>query len=131
MLAMDDQPTLPAPPEAGPIQPSYWTPAPAGQSFAEIRMAVNAGGRLVVYHYCVSVILLSFKRNSAIRLIPAGTNRVVGGLRYSLVSLVLGWWGIPWGPFWTVQTIIGNLRGGTDVTDEILALEPSRQTAPP
>jgi hypothetical protein len=30
-----------------------------------------------------------------------------------------------------VQTIIDNLRGGTDVTDEILALDPSLQTAPP
>jgi len=94
-------------------------------------MAVNAGGRLVVYQYCISIILLSFKQTSAIRLIPAGMSRVLPGLRYSLVSLVLGWWGIPWGPFWTVQTIIGNLRGGTDVTDEILALDPSRQPAPP
>jgi hypothetical protein len=94
-------------------------------------MVVNAGGRLVVYQYCISIIFLSFKQPSAIRLIPAGSSRLVGGLRYSLVSLLLGWWGIPWGPFWTVQTIISNLRGGTDVTDEILALDPSRQTAPP
>jgi hypothetical protein len=128
---MADQSQPPAPPESGPIPPSYWTPAPAGQSFAEIRMAVNAGARLVVYQYCISVVLLSFKRSSAIRLVPGGASRMVPGLRYSLVSLVLGWWGIPWGPFWTVQTIIGNLRGGTDVTDEILALDPSRQTAPP
>jgi hypothetical protein len=128
---MDDQPQPPAPPESGPTRPSYWTPAPAGQSFAEIRMAVNAGGRLVVYQYCISVVLMSFKRSSAIRLVPGGTSRVLPGLRYSLVSLVLGWWGIPWGPFWTVQTIIGNLRGGTDVTGEILALDPSRQAGPP
>lgn len=94
-------------------------------------MAVNAGGRLVVYQYCISIIVLSFKQPSARRLIPGGRNRILPGLRYSLVSLVLGWWSIPWGPFWTVQTIIGNLRGGTDVTDEILALDPSLQTAPP
>jgi hypothetical protein len=94
-------------------------------------MAVNAGGRLVVYEYCISIIILSFRQTSAIRLVPAGRNLVVPGLRYSLVSLVLGWWGIPWGPFWTVQTIIRNLRGGNDVTKEILALDPDRLAGTP
>jgi hypothetical protein len=57
-------PTRPSywtPAESGLTQPSYWTPAPAGKSFAEIRMVVNAGGRLVVYQYCISVVFLSFK----------------------------------------------------------------------
>lgn len=28
------------------------------------------------------------------------------------LSLLLGWWGIPWGPIYTVQVVGGNLRGG-------------------
>jgi len=33
---------------------------------------------------------------------------------------VLGWWGIPWGPIWTISTIVTNLRGGRDVTNEVV-----------
>ena len=33
---------------------------------------------------------------------------------------VLGWWGIPWGPIWTISTIVTNLRGGRDVTNDVV-----------
>jgi len=29
---------------------------------------------------------------------------------------VLGWWGIPWGPIYTVQVLLNNLRGGVKQT---------------
>jgi hypothetical protein len=28
------------------------------------------------------------------------------------VTWLLGWWGIPWGPFYTLQALVQNLRGG-------------------
>jgi len=34
----------------------------------------------------------------------------------STLSLLLGWWGIPWGPIYTVQVVGGNLRGGVRET---------------
>jgi hypothetical protein len=46
---------------------------------------------------------------------------VAKGLPFSLISLVAGWWGIPWGPIWTLTTLATNLSGGKDVTREILA----------
>jgi hypothetical protein len=73
--------------------------------------------RYVVYQYCVSIVIMSFKRSSGIKAIQPGQSRVRAGLPYSLISLVFGWWGIPWGPFWTLQTMIRNFRGGIDVTD--------------
>ena len=42
------------------------------------------------------------------------------GLRYSAISLLLGWWGIPWGPIWTISTMVSNFRGGKDVTGQVV-----------
>ena len=42
------------------------------------------------------------------------------GLPFTLLSLLLGWWGIPWGPIYTIQSLWVNLKGGRDVTQEIM-----------
>jgi hypothetical protein len=42
-------------------------------------------------------------------------------LPFTLLSLVLGWWGIPWGPIYTIQSVVINFQGGKDVTKEVLA----------
>jgi len=34
------------------------------------------------------------------------------GVLASLWTLLLGWWGIPWGPLRTVQALVKNLSGG-------------------
>ena len=36
-----------------------------------------------------------------------------------IVLLVAGWWGIPWGPIYTIQSIYNNSRGGKDVTEAV------------
>jgi hypothetical protein len=77
--------------------------------------------RLVVFHYCVSLGIVSFKRTSGIKVIPPGRSRFLAGLPYTLISFYLGWWGIPWGPIWTLKAIGKNLAGGTDVTDLVTA----------
>jgi len=63
---------------------------------------------------------MSFKRASNIYFVRPGENAVTKGLPFSLISLVLGWWGIPWGPIWTISTIVTNLRGGRDVTNDVV-----------
>jgi hypothetical protein len=35
--------------------------------------------------------------------------------------LLAGWWGIPWGPVWTLVTLGQNVSGGKDVTAPVLA----------
>lgn len=32
--------------------------------------------------------------------------------RYSLLTGLLGWWGVPWGLFWTIGGLVDNLAGG-------------------
>jgi hypothetical protein len=33
-----------------------------------------------------------------------------------MVSLLLGWWGVPWGLIYTPLTLWSNLSGGREVT---------------
>lgn len=42
------------------------------------------------------------------------------GLGYSLLTLCLGWWGIPWGPIYSIGSLYTNFTGGKDVTQEVL-----------
>jgi len=39
------------------------------------------------------------------------------GLIASATTWALGWWGLPWGPFWTVKALWCNLRGGERPAD--------------
>ena len=91
-------------------------PGPSDPRRAALEAEVRAGGRLVVYQWAVSIVLLSFKRPSEIKLVKRGQSAVVAGLPFSVLTLFLGWWGIPWGPVYTISSIWRNTRGGYDVT---------------
>lgn len=93
-----------------------------GLSVEQVMEEVRRGGRFVIYQYCVSVVIMSFRRSSVINFLRSGDSGRGKGLPYTLLSLLAGWWGIPWGPIWTIQTIITNSRGGKDVTQEMMAL---------
>jgi hypothetical protein len=68
-----------------------------GLSDAQIRDDLANGARFVVYFYCVSILVLTFKQPSSIHFIRPGQSAAARGLGFTLLSLVLGWWGIPWG----------------------------------
>jgi DnaJ domain len=38
-------------------------------------------------------------------------------LRATLVTWLLGWWGLPWGPFYTLHALVHNLLGGRQPSD--------------
>jgi hypothetical protein len=81
---------------------------------------VEAGGRFVIFTYCISVLILTFKRSSNITFLRRHEDGAGDAIRYSLLSGVAGWWGIPWGPIWTIAALISNARGGRDVSREVL-----------
>lgn len=85
----------------------------------QIRSALQAGGRCILFHYCVSCVFWSFKMTSPMKVIKPEELDAFSGIKYSLLSLLLGWWGVPWGPIWTISTVIKNVHGGTDVTEEV------------
>jgi hypothetical protein len=90
---------------------------------SEVEQRVLAGGRYLIFQYCISILVMSFRRSSGIVYVPPGKDGASAAITNSLISLLVGWWGIPWGPIWTISTVFKNARGGTDVTQEVLAAE--------
>jgi hypothetical protein len=98
-------------------------------SGSDLRTELNQGAKFVIYQYCISVLIMTFKRPSNIYFIRAGESGVTNGLSFTLLSLLLGWWGIPWGPIYTIQSLVTNFQGGKDVTQEVLASMASAVTS--
>jgi hypothetical protein len=97
----------------------------------EILAEIDRGGRFVYYQYVISIVVLTFRRTSDLEFVPAGESVASHGWRYSLVTALFGWWGIPWGVIRTPQALNCNLHGGIDVTVKILAqLRPPAPPAP-
>jgi len=95
----------------------------------ELRTEIQKGGKFVVYQYVISILIMTFKRNSNIYFIKKDESAVVKGLPFTLLSLLVGWWGIPWGFIYTIQALITNLGGGQDVTTRVLGS--AGQAVPP
>jgi hypothetical protein len=92
-----------------------------GLTNEQIQLQIDRGARFVHFQYCVSIIVMTFKRSSDIYFVRAGESAVGKGLGFTAVSLLAGWWGIPWGPVYTVQSLWVNLSGGRDITNEVIA----------
>jgi len=78
------------------------------------------GGRFVIFERVISVVVMTFKRSSSIYFIKPGESATKAGIPATLTTLLLGWWGIPWGPIYSIGAIYNNLKGGKDVTEKIL-----------
>jgi hypothetical protein len=91
-------------------------------TLADVDAELAAGGRFVFYEYCISLIIATLRQRTGIYLVRADELGLVRGLPFTLISLLLGWWGIPWGIIYTPLTLITNFSGGRDVTPEIRAL---------
>jgi hypothetical protein len=92
-----------------------------GMTGSDLANELARGGKFVVYQYCISIVVMTFKRSSKVTFVRADENSLTKGLIFSLLSFLLGWWGIPWGPIYTVQSLVVNFQGGKDVTAEVLA----------
>jgi len=100
-----------------------------GLTVADVNAQVAQGGRFVVFQWVVSIVVLSFRRNSPIFFVRPGESTLAKCLPYCALSLVFGWWGIPWGLLWTPFSILRNLRGGIDVTQSIVPAMNRRDSA--
>lgn len=87
---------------------------------ADVEWGVRDGGKFVIYQYCFSILIMTFRRSSSIYYIPPRGNGFLKHLPFTLISLIVGWWGIPWGFIYTPWVIISNLSGGKDVTKEVM-----------
>ncbi len=101
-----------------------------GLSPAQLKREIDHGGKFVIYDYTISIIIMTFRRSSNIYFVRSNENALMKGLGFTLLTLGLGWWGIPWGPIYTIGALYRNLSGGKEVTAEVLQLLVQQQEQP-
>lgn len=85
----------------------------------KLKNDIEAGGRFVHFYYTISIIFLSFKRPSNVFYLKSNEKAITKSWPYLLICIVLGWWGIPWGIYYTIQSIIKTFSG-ENVTFDIM-----------
>ncbi len=88
-------------------------------TLAEIQDEIYTGGRFVVFEWCLSLLIVTLRRPTDVYFLRADQSGFLQGLPYTLLSFLLGWWGIPWGLIYTPMAIYSNLSGGRDVTAQV------------
>lgn len=89
--------------------------------FADLPEAVEAGGKFIVFPYCISLFFaVTLRRFSPAIFVPQGQSIRAYQKRYDRISLLFGLWGIPWGVMHTFSSIGINRKGGLDVTRDIM-----------
>lgn len=91
-----------------------------GKTYEALDAEIAQGAKFVYYTFAISILVMTFRRSSNVFYLPPGQNAVVKGLPYTFLTLVAGWWGIPWGPIYSIGSLVTNLGGGKDVTDSVL-----------
>ncbi len=95
----------------------------------QLDQEIARGGKFVIYDYCISLLIITLKRSSGVYFIRAGESAVTKGLGFTVLTLVLGWWGFPWGPIYTIASLYTNFRGGRDVTHELVSTVSYKQNS--
>ena len=90
-----------------------------GMTVQQVRDELDRGARFVYFPYCISAVVMSFRRSSDIFFVRPGESTLGKAAPYAATSLLLGWWGIPWGLIWTPAALYHALRGGKDVTAQV------------
>ncbi|MFD2247509.1 hypothetical protein [Pontibacter ruber] len=101
-----------------------------GLTTEEINEELQNGAKFVVFQYCISIVIMTFKRGTDVYFIRSGESALKYSLPFTFLTLFLGWWGIPWGPIYTIGSFITNFSGGKDITAEVLASINARQEEP-
>jgi hypothetical protein len=91
-----------------------------GLTGQQVQEMVNQGGRFVVFKYCISILIMTFNRGTDVYFVRPGESTLAQSLPFTLLSLVVGWWGIPWGPIYTIGAVYTNFSGGKDITNEVM-----------
>src|SRR3954471_17505583 len=80
----------------------------------ELRTRLAAGARCVRFEFCFSLLLVTVRRQWPVFLTGSWQERYLRGLWYSLLAVLLGPWGVPWGLLWTPWAVWVNTTGGAD-----------------
>jgi hypothetical protein len=78
---------------------------------------MTAHGRHVRFEYCISLVVLTLRRESEVIVLEPGDSVFRASLPYCLITACLGWWGVPWGVLLTPYILWKNLCGGRSAAD--------------
>ena len=90
-----------------------------GLTVDEINHEISKGAKFVAFQYCISIFVMTFKRGSSIYFIRSGESTLKHSLVFTLITLLFGWWGFPWGPVYSISSLSINPAGGKDLTQEV------------
>lgn len=91
-----------------------------GLSISQIKELVNKGGKFVIFPYTISFVIMTLKRSSDIYFIREDENSFKYSYSYVLLNFLIGWWGLPWGPIYTIGALYNHIIGGKDLTQLVL-----------
>lgn len=92
-----------------------------GLRVSQVRDLVGQGGKFVVFPYTISFVIMTLKRSSDIYFIRPDENTFKYSYGYALLNLIIGWWGIPWGPIYTIGSAYHHVVGGKDLTAVVMS----------
>lgn len=92
-----------------------------GLSGSDIERELSNGAKFVTFQYCISIVVMTFRRSSDIYFVRPGESTIKNSIGFTLLTLILGWWGIPWGPIYSIGSLYINITGGKDVTQDVLS----------
>ena len=72
------------------------------------------------WKYAISILVMSFKNPTNIHFVRAGEGTFGKAIGPTFISMLLGWWGIPFGIIFTIESLFINLSGGRNVTDDVM-----------
>lgn len=91
-----------------------------GLTMAQIQDEIACGARFVQFPWCVSLVVVSLRQSSPIYFIKNGESAFWKALPFTLISFVFGWWGLPFGIYYTLICLFTNFSGGTDKTSTMV-----------
>lgn len=81
---------------------------------------VDTSLRMTVFPWVVSIVIMSYRRAEVG--IFCSACRSSERWKYFGISALFGWWGIPWGLFWTLEALAQNASGGKQPQEQNAAL---------
>ncbi len=97
-------------------------PGTEGMTLGDVELDVLKGGRFLSFTWNISVILLSYRKNTGLIYVPSHRKSGHHALGWGVFSLLFGWWGFPWGLIYTPASLWKNASGGNDHTRDILTV---------
>lgn len=88
-------------------------------SFDQLLANREKDGKFIVYEYLIPrPFFPPIKRFSKIYYLSKGEDNNKYAFKYNLLTLIWGWWGLPFGPSYTYSTLMHN-KTGTDLSEDV------------